>query len=415
MPTLPGSVVRIARIARFARHAAGAAALALLAACAQGGHPTSGAAAPATASAPKAPATPLSGAAPLTLEHANTDAFVAQYGIDPDSPKAAILAHWRQMMLDDPDIRRLFGNAGPNELGRSIAMQRTELFSEGSLRVSQADRSTFIALGTRVLDAAPADCGGLKNMNAVVLRYLSLANLSEHEIDDYFRITYESLKRTALKTPIATINPEQRNQGKQALSAAIAAQLQRDPEAMRSLAIAAADPENTPPAAWCHNMRTMQHAVMAMPQPQRDWLLISIQTDAIARLHADDATAAPAAPSSSSPSASSSSSAVPAPGTPGAAAASPEPDAATPAYLERVQRRIVPRIAWHGVAGRYAAELEIRSAADGTLQSAAIVKSSGNADWDDAVLRAVRAASPLPPDTGGGTPAAFRLTIRAGQ
>ncbi|MBI0331305.1 energy transducer TonB [Burkholderia plantarii] len=403
MPTLPGSVVRIAR------HAAGAAALALLAACAQGGGPATGAAAPAAASAPKAPATPLSGAAPLTLEHANTDAFVAQYGIDPDSPKAAILAHWRQKMLDDPDIRRLFGNAGPSELGRSIAMQRTELFSEGSLRVSQADRSTFIALGTRVLDAAPADCGGLKNMNAVVLRYLSLANLSEHEIDDYFRITYESLKRTALKTPIATINTEQRSQGKRALSAAIGAQLQRDPEAMRSLAIAAADPENTPPAAWCRNMRTMQHAVMAMPQPQRDWLLISIQTDAIARLHADDATATPAAPSSSSPP---SSSPVPAPD---AAAASPEPDAATPAYLARLQRRIVPLIAWHGAAGHYVAELEIRSAADGTLQSAAIVRSSGNAGWDDAVLRAVRAASPLPPDAGGGTPAAFRLTVRAAQ
>jgi TonB family protein len=402
MPTLPGSVVRIARHARIA---AGAAALALLAACAQGGGPATGAAAPAAASAPKAPATPLSGAAPLTLEHANTDAFVAQYGIDPDSPKAAILAHWRQKMIDDPDIRRLFGNAGPNELGRSIAMQRTELFSEGSLRVSQADRSTFIALGTRVLDAAPADCGGLKNMNAVVLRYLSLANLSEHEIDDYFRITYESLKRTALRTPIATINTEQRNQGKQALSAAIAAQLQRDPEAMRSLSIAAADPENTPPAAWCHNMRTMQHAVMAMPQPQRDWLLISIQTDAIARLHADDATATPSTPSSP----------VPAPGTSGADAAPPGPDAATPAYLERVQRRIAPLIAWHGAAGHYVTELEIRSAADGTLQSAAIVKSSGNADWDEAVLRAVRAASPLPPDAGGGTPAAFRLTIHAGQ
>ncbi|WP_070107324.1 energy transducer TonB [Burkholderia plantarii] len=405
MPTLPGSVVRIAR------HAAGAAALALLAACAQGGRPATGTAAPAAASAPKAPATPLSGAAPLTLEHANADAFVAQYGIDPDSPKAAILAHWRQKMLDDPDIRRLFGNAGPNQLGRSIAMQRTELFSEGSLRVSQADRSTFIALGTRVLDAAPADCGGLKNMNAVVLRYLSLANLSEHEIDDYFRITYESLKRTALKTPIATINAEQRNQGKQALSAAIGVQLRRDPDAMRTLAIAAADPENTPPAAWCHNMRTMQHAVMAMPQPQRDWLLISIQTDAIARLHADDA--APGA--SPSPSPSPSSSPVPAPGTPGTATASPEPDAATPAYLERVRRRIVPLIAWHSAAGHYVTELEIRSAPDGTLQSAAIVTSSGNADWDDAVLRAVRAASPLPPDAGGGTPAAFRLTVHAGQ
>ncbi|WP_043227541.1 energy transducer TonB, partial [Burkholderia glumae] len=59
--------------------------------------------------------------------------------------------------------------------------------------------------------------------------------------------------------------------------------------------------------------------------------------------------------------------------------------------------------------------LEIRSAPDGTLLSAVIVQPSGDADWDDAVLRAVRAASPLPPDVGGTTPAAFRLTVPAEQ
>ncbi|MCM2545821.1 energy transducer TonB [Burkholderia glumae] len=379
MPALSGFA------ARAALRSAGAAALAVLAACAAGGT----AAPPSAAREPEAPATPLSGAAPLTLEHAATDAFVAQYGIAPDSPKAAILAHWREKMRDDPDIRRLLGKPGPDALGRSIATQRAALFSEGSLRVSRADRSAFIALGTRVLDAAPADCGGLKSMSDVMLRYLSLAKLTEREVDDYFRITYESLKRTALNTPLATINAEQRSQGRQALSAAIDLQLQRDPAARRALATAA-DPDRAPADAWCRNLRTLQHAVMAMPQPQRDWLLISIQTDAIAQLHARDAAASAAPP-------------PPAPG-----------PLASPAYAERVRQRIAPLVTRRGTADRRVT-LEIRSAPDGTLLSAVIVQPSGDADWDDAVLRAVRAASPLPPDVGGTTPAAFRLTVPAEQ
>ncbi|WP_186098666.1 TonB C-terminal domain-containing protein [Burkholderia gladioli] len=233
------------------------------------------------------PATPLSGAAPLTLERAKSDAFVAQYGIEPDSPKAAIIARWREKMLTDPDIVRAFGMGDGGQAGRSLAERRPEFFSEGSLRVSQSDRSTFISIGARVLDAAPPDCGGEKSMSAVIVRYLSLARLSDQDIDDYFRITYESLKRSAQQTPMATVNEPQREQGRNALSAAIAERLKGDPDAARSLAAAVADPAAVTPEIWCSNMRTMEHAVLSIPQPQRDWLLISIQTDALARRSAN--------------------------------------------------------------------------------------------------------------------------------
>jgi colicin import membrane protein len=54
----------------------------------------------------------------------------------------------------------------------------------------------------------------------------------------------------------------------------------------------------------------------------------------------------------------------------------------------------------------------VRCAPTGTLLSATIMRSSGNAQWDDAALRAVQRSDPMPLDTDGKAPANFKVIVR---
>lgn len=56
--------------------------------------------------------------------------------------------------------------------------------------------------------------------------------------------------------------------------------------------------------------------------------------------------------------------------------------------------------------------VEIRATASGTVLSRRIVKASGNEAWDNAVLRAIDAASPLPRDKNGTTPGSIEIVFR---
>ncbi len=56
--------------------------------------------------------------------------------------------------------------------------------------------------------------------------------------------------------------------------------------------------------------------------------------------------------------------------------------------------------------------VEIRATASGTVLSRQLVRRSGNDAWDNAVLRAIDAASPLPRDRKGTTPGTIEITFR---
>lgn len=58
------------------------------------------------------------------------------------------------------------------------------------------------------------------------------------------------------------------------------------------------------------------------------------------------------------------------------------------------------------------AVVEVRATATGTVLSRRLVKKSGNEAWDNAVLRAIEAASPLPRDTDGRVPTQIEITFR---
>lgn len=58
------------------------------------------------------------------------------------------------------------------------------------------------------------------------------------------------------------------------------------------------------------------------------------------------------------------------------------------------------------------AVVEVRATATGSVLSRRLIKPSGNSAWDNAVLRAVEAASPLPRDKDGRVPPSIEITFK---
>ena len=106
-----------------------------------------------------------------------------------------------------------------------------------------------------------------------------------------------------------------------------------------------------------------------------------------------------------------------APGSGGATAGSgggqAERDAApSPAYAGRIKARIKPNILLTAdVPGNPVAEVEVKCAPDGTIVGRRISKPSGNAAWDETVLRAIDRTGSLPRDIDGRIPATMILVF----
>lgn len=99
-----------------------------------------------------------------------------------------------------------------------------------------------------------------------------------------------------------------------------------------------------------------------------------------------------------------------APTSTGTAAQDAAPSAA---YAGRLVARIKPNIVLTAdIAGNPAAVVEVRSAPNGSILARRIVKSSGSADWDDAVLRAIDRTASLPRDSDGRVPPTLTITFR---
>lgn len=81
-------------------------------------------------------------------------------------------------------------------------------------------------------------------------------------------------------------------------------------------------------------------------------------------------------------------------------------------YADKVQRRVRPNVIWSGPTEGLDALIAVRCAPDGALLDARIARSSGNAQWDDAALRAVQRSDPMPLDTHGKAPASFNIRMR---
>jgi len=82
-------------------------------------------------------------------------------------------------------------------------------------------------------------------------------------------------------------------------------------------------------------------------------------------------------------------------------------------YAGRIVARVKPNIVLTDeVPGNPSADVEVRCAPDGTIVGRRLVKSSGNKEWDDAVLRALDRTEVLPRDTDGRVPSSMVIAFR---
>lgn len=83
------------------------------------------------------------------------------------------------------------------------------------------------------------------------------------------------------------------------------------------------------------------------------------------------------------------------------------------AYAGRIKARIKPNILLAELpAGNPLAEVEVRTASDGLILSRRLLKPSGNAQWDEAVLRAIDKTERLPRDSDGRVPSLLVIAFR---
>lgn len=82
-------------------------------------------------------------------------------------------------------------------------------------------------------------------------------------------------------------------------------------------------------------------------------------------------------------------------------------------YAGRVAARVKPNIVFtEEIVGNPRAEVEVRTAPDGTIVGQRIVKSSGVRSWDEAVLKAVIKTEVLPRDVDGRVPPSLIIDFR---
>ena len=82
-------------------------------------------------------------------------------------------------------------------------------------------------------------------------------------------------------------------------------------------------------------------------------------------------------------------------------------------YGGRIKARIRPNIIYtESGSGNPVAEVEVRTAPDGTIISRKLLKPSGDAEWDKAVLRAIDKTELLPRDVDGRVPALLVISFK---
>lgn len=82
-------------------------------------------------------------------------------------------------------------------------------------------------------------------------------------------------------------------------------------------------------------------------------------------------------------------------------------------YAGRIRARIKPNIVFtDDIAGNPVAEVEVRTSPDGTIVGRKLLKSSGVASWDQAVLKAIDKTEVLPRDIDGRVPALLEISFK---
>ena len=81
-------------------------------------------------------------------------------------------------------------------------------------------------------------------------------------------------------------------------------------------------------------------------------------------------------------------------------------------YGGKVRAKVKPNIVFtDDISGNPSAEVEVKTAPDGTIMSQRLVKPSGNKAWDDAVIKAIIRTETMPRDVDGRVPTPMTLVF----
>ena len=100
-------------------------------------------------------------------------------------------------------------------------------------------------------------------------------------------------------------------------------------------------------------------------------------------------------------------------GAPSATGGAPQSAAPSAGYAARVVASIKPNVVFtEEPVGNPSVDIELRAAADGTIVSSKVIKSSGNKAWDDAVQKGIDKTAVLPRDLDGRVPSPMVIVYR---
>ncbi|GJH36372.1 hypothetical protein CBA19CS91_26465 [Paraburkholderia hospita] len=147
--------------------------------------------------------------------------------------------------------------------------------SNGLARLAPSDRLNYVKLLTKFLDdLVPLNCFGLANMSAV-MSHVSLREMPESDVDQYFGLLYKVLINDASdNTPIPVPTPQQSAAAERQLTRTLIAELQGDQMNIERFAFYTSNPSLATPSDVCWTTRVTLHAIIAMPDPERDLVLL---------------------------------------------------------------------------------------------------------------------------------------------
>lgn len=175
----------------------------------------------------------------------------------------------------DPAIRRAV-SGGPDALGQVLGdpTRRDSLMMKGLARLSVNDRLRYLKIYTRILDElVPVNCFGLSDMEDVLDR-ITLGDMEETQIAEYLSLLYKVIASSALASAIPTPTLHQYAMAEAMLTHALVIELGGDPQNIERYENLAVHPFFATPADMCWATRVTLHAIEAMPDPYRDFILL---------------------------------------------------------------------------------------------------------------------------------------------
>lgn len=210
--------------------------------------------------------------APPAVNRRVYDELLVANGVDPASDKGKLILAWVSRINADPMVA---GNVQRLSKIYLNSRSRAELMSNGLMRLSPALRLQYVSLISKFLDTlVPSDCFGLNEMSEVLDR-ISLSAISEADIDAYFHVLSAALRAGESETRADMPSAQQYEHADESLKRSLLNELGYIPANIARYMAYAQAPRTAAPVEACWAMRVTMHAILALPDPERDIVLRS--------------------------------------------------------------------------------------------------------------------------------------------